>query len=136
MAPADATARACGVAPLAVAVYEHFETSRLKVTVVALAARFDAVAPRFAPSVPPSATAANSTSDLAAKSVESLSSSLSALRLATLPVAFVTNGTPVVSLIRISPASLPPDSNSNARPVLRLFARTHGSALAASARQP
>ena len=73
---------------------------------------------------------------MAAKSAESLSSSLSALRFATLPVALVANGTPVVSLTMISPASLPPVSNSNARPVERLLARTHGSALPASARQP
>ena len=136
VAPALWAASGCGVVPLAVAVNEHFDTSRPKVTVVASPARVDAVAPFPARSVPPSATAANSRSPAAAKSVESLSSSLSALRFATLPVALVVNGTPVVSLTRISPPSLPPVSNSNARPVERLLARTHGSALPASARQP
>ena len=122
--------------PLAVAVYEHFETSRPKVTVVASTGPRRMLSRRGSSrSVPPSATAANSRSPAAAKSAESLSSSLSAFRFATLPVAFVVNGTPVASLSEMLPPSLPPLSNSNARPAWRLLARMHGS-LPTAARQP
>ena len=44
-----------------------------------------------------------------------------------MPVALVVNGAPVASPIAIGPPSLPTVANSNARPPLRLFARTHGS---------
>ena len=109
----------------------------MNVTVVVVGlARVAAVAPRLLPTTEVSDTAAKRRSAVAAKSAESLSSSLSAFRLTTLPVAFVVNGTPAVSLTRISPASRPPVSNSKARPVRRLFARTHGSSSPASARQP
>ena len=62
-----------------------------------------------------------------AKSAASWLSTRSAFRPVATPVAVVVNGLPLASLVVIRPASLPSVANSNARPVLRLFARTHGS---------
>ena len=52
-----------------------------------------------------------------------------------MPVALVVNGAPVASPTSIRPPSLPVVSNSNARPLLRLLARMHGS-WPVSERQP
>ena len=59
-------------------------------------------------------------------------STLSALRFATRPAALVWNGTALALVVPaptvIAPPSVPDvEANSKARPLLRLFARMHGS---------
>ena len=100
------------------------------VAVLAVASPVTAVAPRPVTVGAPEAgtsTAAVRKSAAIAKSLASWLSTRSAFRPVATPVAFVVNGAPVASLVVMLPAWLPSVANSNARPVLRLFERMHGS---------